>query len=470
MNFKELRNKYRELRYESYQSSQVENKVVLTFGYKLVGEEEEISFSHRIEYAHYKNGEILPSWFAAEHLAKLQNMVFLIGMAETISYWKLACPQKLVIACGSLEEAAIPFWKKLYYNGLGEFIYLNGIHLEKPEITQDSLVEIVSDQSKGQSESLPPYSESNLEGFLIPVGGGKDSVVTLELLRESASVNLPFVMSPPEAAYDCIRVAGYEEYLLATRILDKKIMEMNEQGYLNGHVPFSAILAFIASLGAALTGKKYIALSNEKSANEPSVPDTHFNHQYSKTLEFEKDFTEYFSTYGIKDLKYFSLLRPLYEIEIAKAFAKYEAYHKVFRSCNRGKKTNAWCGKCSKCLFVYIMLSPFIEKEVLAEIFGKDLFADKELLPILSELLGLEETKPFECVGTVWEVRYAMQQTVNKYGYTLENAPELLRAFIKGEILEIKPEEKYEAGDEIPQEYHRLVDDLICKEMHLANE
>ena len=43
------------------------------------------------------------------------------------------------------------------------------------------------------------------------------------------------------------------------------------------------------------------------------------------------------------------------------------------------------------------------------EIFGKDLWADPELKPIFEELNGTAEVKPFECVGTVEEVRACVE-------------------------------------------------------------
>lgn len=178
----------------------------------------------------------------------------------------------------------------------------------------------------------------DLKGNLIPVGGGKDSVVSLELLKDMKDDNLCFVMSPPQAAYDCIEVAGYKDYLLAKRYFDKRMLQMNNEGFLNGHVPFSAILGFIGVLGAALCGKQYIPLSNERSANESTVIGESFNHQYSKSYEFEEDFNDYVNKYLVANIEYFSLLRPLYEVEIAEKFSEARQYHQVFRSCNRGKK------------------------------------------------------------------------------------------------------------------------------------
>ena len=195
------------------------------------------------------------------------------------------------------------------------------------------------------------------------------------------------------------------------------MLQMNAEGYLNGHTPFSALLAFYTILLGFATKSKYIALSNESSANEPTVPDTEINHQYSKSVAFENDFRHYVSKYIDADIQYFSFLRPLNELQIAKFFSRAKEYRKVFKSCNAGSKTDSWCGKCPKCLFTWLALSPFIPRNELTEIFGKDLLKDNDLRVILDQLDGSVEVKPFECVGTVGEVRAC----VNKILQTDDN-------------------------------------------------
>ena len=438
MDYKQLRSEFKSFNYDSYDYTIIDEKLKLVFNYQLIGKEKTILFRHQVEY--YTKGEIP---FDLSVVSSLENFIFHIGMVETINYWKLACPKDLNVKCGYLSEDQINWWKKLYYHGLGEFIYLNNM---ADSVNEDDFLAIHSlDKSDETSQILARLKTS---GNLIPIGGGKDSVVTLEVLKGSREDNIPFVMSPPIAAYECIEVAGYSNYLEAKRVFDKKIIKMNREGYLNGHIPFSAILAFISTLGAALVGKKYIALSNEKSANEPSVIGTTFNHQYSKSFEFEKDFDNYSHSNLTEDISYFSLLRSLYEIEIGEMFSTYKKYHQVYRSCNRGKKENIWCGICAKCLFVYIILSPYIDREELIGQFGKDLLDDIELKPIFDELIGNKETKPFECVGTIWEVRHALNLTLKKY----DNAS-LLNYYksINGPKMTDKPT-KYEGGQLVPSE------------------
>ncbi|NTW32261.1 MAG: hypothetical protein HGB12_06510 [Bacteroidetes bacterium] len=332
---------------------------------------------------------------------KLSNIAFNIGMVELISYWKAACPKEIIIKPFFLNEEQKKWWKNLYYNGLGEFFYLNSI-----QTSIDDFVEIIS-----LSEDLPVKVSFNAESsVIIPVGGGKDSAVTIELLSEYSKDNLLLIMNPREACIQTASIAGYtdEKIIVVKRSIDPVLLKMNDEGFLNGHTPFSALLAFISLFCAYITGKKHIALSNESSANEATVENTSVNHQYSKSYEFEKDFRSYYMKYITEDVNYFSFLRPINELQIAKIFSKSNQYFTTFKSCNSGSKTDSWCGVCPKCLFTYIILSPFIKKDKLEEIFGKNLFNDKNLLEIFDQLIGISDTKPFECVGTIDEVNGAL--------------------------------------------------------------
>ena len=339
---------------------------------------------------------------------QLQTLAFHIGMIELVSYWKIACPKKVMVKPFSLTERQKSFWKKLYYNGLGEFFYLNTITCSE---TDFMIIETPEDK---------PFAKVDLplqEKAIIPVGGGKDSVVTLELLRNELPCT-PLIVNPRGATLGCVETAGYADgaFMVANRTLDPVMLQLNKEGYLNGHTPFSAMLAFVTILLGFGSGSRYIALSNESSANESTVPGTNINHQYSKSVEFERDFREYVAENINADIQYFSFLRPLSEMQIAYFFAQFEAYHKVFRSCNAGSKTDSWCGNCPKCLFTWLILSPFISREKLTEIFGKDLMADMNLRPIFEELNGTSAVKPFECVGTVEEVRACVDAMQNREG------------------------------------------------------
>ncbi len=379
----------------------------------------------------------------------LDRLVFDIGMIELISYWKCACPPTVKVSCGSLTDEQTAFWRKLYWNGLGEFFYTNGI-----AESQEGFLQVESGkrkvESKGIFEIQNPKSEIQ-NSYLVPIGGGKDSVVTLELLRRAGKTIRPLIMNPRGATVECARVGGFgmDEVLVIRRTIDPVLLELNAKGYLNGHTPFSAMLAFYTRLASALTGIPNVALSNESSANESTVRGTSVNHQYSKSLEFEDDFRKYVrvgsgecvvdSSRGqvlptthyplpteLSTFNYFSFLRPLSELQIAMLFSRFTAYHDVFRSCNAGSKQDIWCGHCAKCLFAYIILSPFVEPDRLNAIFGKSMLDDTTLEHEFRQLLGEAETKPFECVGTVGEVHQALRMTVERW--YKEKRPKLLES------------------------------------------
>lgn len=339
----------------------------------------------------------------------LYRLFFNLGMVETISYWKCVCPQILIVQCGEMTKEQCAWWKKLFYNGLGEFLYRNDI-----SISQDELLQIECKEA----DILPVKDDRVYTGCLVPVGGGKDSVVSLELMKNDLLTT--YCINGNETTNNIVKICDYrKDDYVAKRMLDAKLLELNKKGYLNGHIPFSAVVAFSSVIAAYLYGNKYIVLSNETSANETTVRNSFVNHQYSKSFEFEKDFMWYIKTIMSSDIHYFSLLRPLTEMQIAWLFSKCERFHKAFRSCNVGSKQGVWCCNCPKCLFVYIILLPFFDTNKLMDIFGENLLNKESLDLYFRELIGVEENKPFECVGTRREVLVALKAYVDKGGKSL---------------------------------------------------
>lgn len=344
--------------------------------------------------------------------------MFSLGMAELVSYWKCCCAPKVEIRCGGLSEKQKNMWKKLYFNGLGEFFYRNGIDADF-----DGFMTIEAPAPLPEKRFKP-----RLSGALVPVGGGKDSAVTLELLKKAGEDVTPFAINGRKAIYGCIEAAGIapEKSVIFKRTIDKTLLSLNKAGYLNGHTPFSAVVAFSAELCGCFLGKKYAVLSNESSANETYVDGKNVNHQYSKSTEFERDFREYCKDAFSECTEYFSLLRPLSEWQIAREFVKYPQYFPVFQSCNLGGKTDVWCCNCAKCLYVYILLAAFLDDSALFGIFGCDMLQKTELSDMFDGLMLDGEDKPFECVGTKNEVRLALAMALEKRRVS---PPPLLKRF-----------------------------------------
>ena len=312
----------------------------------------------------------------------------------------------------------------------------------------------------------PFQDPTEYKGFLVPVGGGKDSVVTLETLRGQDIMT--YHINDDSAIDEVIEVFNHTENdCRARRTLDPNMLELNRKGYLNGHTPFSAIVAFSSTAAAFLSGRRMIALSNETSANETTVRGSFVNHQYSKSYEFEQDFQNYIGQITTSDIHYFSFLRPLAEIEIAALFAQCRDYHRVFLSCNRGSKKGIWCCDCPKCLFVYIILSPFLPEEELVGIFGEKLLDKPSLEKDFRELVGIDENKPFECVGTRSEVGCALKAFVEKGGRSL--LTDRYREEILGERESLAEYlNRWEGRNHVPSEYQQILKEKLAEAREAA--
>ncbi len=394
----ELRNKYNEFKYKKYMISLDDDNIYLTYNFEITNLYE-FNPTITIKKKNYIKEKILDN-------KVLQNLVFNLGIVEAISYWKSTFSKNFIIECGYLNEEQKSFFKKLFYNGLGELRYRNNI-----EIEYDDFINITTTGNK--IELVKEYE--NYTDYIFPIGGGKDSNVTIELLNRRPD-NLCFIVNPKEVTLECAHASGfdYEHIIEVERIIDKNLLDLNSKGFINGHTPFSAMISFLSTLIGYLTHKKYIALSNENSANESNINGRNINHQYSKSIEYENDFRLYSSNYLYVNTEYFSFLRPISEYQIAYLFSKFDKYHSIFKSCNEGSKKEpwVWCNNCAKCLFVFIILSPFLYKDKLVNIFKEDLFEKEELLQLFIDLTGHGNLKPFDCVGTFYENRYAVSKTI----------------------------------------------------------
>lgn len=420
MKYKELRKKYPRFIYEKYSYKISGNNLEIFFNFKV---EEKLSSSPSLRSLHSLRSVTEPnirfrSKVIVENINKsrvalvevksprvLNNLVFHLGLMEILSYWKATCSPEIIIKAGPLNKEQIKWWKDLIINGMGQFFYENKIDYRKPNFIKISHLQRF-DKKSAIVEILPKLKNC----VLAPIGGGKDSAVALEILKKNKKRINCFSLNSTEAAKKIMKIASCKKPIIIRRRIDDKLLELNRRGFLNGHTPFSAYLAFLSILCTIIFGQKYIAFSNERSSNEGNIKylGKIINHQYSKSFDFEKKFKNYSKKYLVKNIGYFSFLRPLYEIQVAKLFSKYPKYFSSFLSCNEAyktasgtkKPTKKWCSNCPKCLFVFATLYPFIEKQKLIKIFGENLFKKKGLLPIMQELIGERKFKPFECVGT----------------------------------------------------------------------
>lgn len=401
-----------------------------SFFYELQTENQTYNFQETLTF---DAGKSLPDTTYQILNTILDNLLLMLG----ISYWKTFCPAVIKTPTIGLTKDQANFWNTVYTKGLGEFFYKN--QLDFHGLINFPYV-VASEQREIASSFTTPRNDKR---SLLLFGGGKDSIVSAELLKKHNKPFDLFIVNPTN-----IHLSTAEQVkttiISFKRILDPQLLELNKQPNIyNGHVPATAMVDFIAVFAAMLYGYDNIIASNEHSANYGNVNylGETINHQWSKTLEFEKMFQEYLETYITSEITYFSLLRPWYEIRIVKEFIHYPQYFPYFSSCNTNFKlrttnyelptTDRWCGKCPKCLFVFILLSAYLPRTQVLTIFNKNLYADYELLQYLRELLGIDATKPFECVGTPEETTYALWKAYT----TGEYANDILIAYFVEEIL-----------------------------------
>jgi len=358
-------------------------------------------------------------------VAAAARLVFLLA---GVSSYKTAAPPVINTGETALTPREREFLRGFYTDGLGEFAYRNGIDLSGLRIEGPSAPETPAPETPAPAAGRPAPGPSapGQPRALVPFGGGIDSIVTVELVRQHADVAL-FVVSRPGDRFDAIErpaaVTGLP-VARAEREIDPQLLRSRELGFLNGHVPVTGIISAIAVMAAALEGRDAVVMSNEWSASVPTVQagDHAVNHQYSKSAAFEAAFRDVLAgtsaalPAGVAMPDYFSALRPRTELWIADRFARMRQYHGTFRSCNRAfhidpaKRLDHWCGQCDKCCFIDLILAPFLSATELGAIFGgREPLADPALAGRFRALLGdTDLSKPFECVGEVNECRAAL--------------------------------------------------------------
>ncbi|WP_426511257.1 hypothetical protein ACPPVO_11920 [Dactylosporangium sp. McL0621] len=333
----------------------------------------------------------------------LGRVLDLLYVAASTSYYKIAAPRRVELGDLALAEGALPWVRALYHDGLGEFAYRN-----KLEYVLDLPIDAPSTAPAPGWEHVPSGPP------LAAVGGGKDSIVSMEALHLAGLDPVLFSVNP-NAIIKSVMAVSPQPVRTVQRRLDPRMRELNESGAYNGHIPVTAINSLIAVAASLMHGLGPVVMSNESSASVPNLSwlGRDINHQWSKGLPAERHLRDALLAHaGLRDA-YFSLLRGLSELHIAGLFAKFTAYDEVVTSCNAAFKlrdaSDRWCGHCPKCRFVFLALAPFTGRERLVHIFGANVFTDMSQLEGYRELMGLTAHKPFECVGEIEESLVALR-------------------------------------------------------------
>ncbi|WP_242110732.1 UDP-N-acetyl-alpha-D-muramoyl-L-alanyl-L-glutamate epimerase [Luteimonas aquatica] len=390
---------------------------------------------------------------AAEQALRLLHLI------AGVSYYKAAIPGEIRIEGYGIDAGTAALMEEIYVNGLGEFAYRNGLNLHG-RIRFPAEAALAAD-------ALAPALGLRRHA-LVAIGGGKDSLVSIEALRALDIAQTVTWVGGSQLIRACAERTGLPTLNLG-RQLAPELFEYNRQGAWNGHIPVTAINSAIMVFAAVLLGLDQVVFSNERSASYGSLIEGsgEVNHQWSKGWAFERDFGAHVQRRVAADLQYYSLLRPLSELAVARQFARSDRYDAHFSSCNRNfhllgeRPTSRWCGVCPKCHFVFLALAPFMPKPRLVGIFGRNLLDDPAQIGGYDALLEYQDHKPFECVGEGRESRAAMAALAERPEWREDAVIERFRREIRPQLdaaeLAIEPLLEIDAGprDGAPAE-HRI--------------
>ncbi|MBD9535078.1 endonuclease domain-containing protein [Stenotrophomonas sp. STM01] len=389
-----------------------------------------------------------PFQLEGERAAAVQRALQLLHLIAGVSYYKAGVPAQVSIDSYAIDADTAALVETVYLNGLGEFAYRNGLNLRGR--FKLPVNESLSLRERGWGEGSKANDLNLTHHALVAIGGGKDSLVSIEALRNAGVAETVTWIGGSQLIRACAERTGLP-MLNIGRTLAPELFELNRQGAWNGHIPVTAVNSAIMVLAALVQGVDQVVFSNERSASYGSqIAGTgEVNHQWSKGWAFEKAFGEYVQQHVAADLQYYSLLRPLSELAVARQFARTDFYDAHFSSCNRNfhilgeRPVNRWCGVCPKCHFVFLALAPFMPKTRLVRIFGRNLLDDSEQAGGYDALLEFQDHKPFECVGEGKESRAAMATLAArpewKEDVLVKRFANLIQPTLSAEELKIEP-------------------------------
>ncbi len=338
-----------------------------------------------------------------------------LHLATGISYYKIFVSKRIEHPY-KMDEAESNFWNEVFLSGLGEFLYVNNL-------SKDSIAKF---NPKDGAEFIDEISWQPVTSAMLGIGGGKDSIVAGELLKQAGVPLQGFVMATGEQLGQTQSVATTMDIGLSPvqRTIDKQLIELQAlPGAHSGHIPVSLIYGLVGATLAIANNYKYVVVANESSASIPRVSwqGMDINHQWSKSFDFEILLQNYLHRFVSEKLTYFSAIRPLGSIHIASIFANFSQYYTIFTSDNSvfridpSKRPNGrWSLESPKSLSSFILLAPWLSETELLETFGRDFLNEQSLEQLFYSLLEIEGHQPLDCVGTAEELLISLNLAVKQ--------------------------------------------------------
>lgn len=270
--------------------------------------------------------------------------------------------------------------------------------------------------------------ETNTPQVLSFCGGGKDSLVAMQLLEQGSIEYASFAYSnsvygKADLQHDLINqllAHGKPSRQHALRVydsfIDAPVLQLCPEYEIKEILAAETPSSLFAVLPVMLEhGYRYIVLAHERSANTGNLiwPETgeDVNHQWGKSYQAELLLNQYLQSEFIANCEYFSVLQPVYDTLIFNLLRRDQQAVLDTHSCNIRKP---WCLKCPKCAYVWLNYMAYLDCEAIDNLFGANLFDIQENQQWYYQMLGLGEHTPFECIGQIEEVRLAFEMCKQK--------------------------------------------------------
>lgn len=208
--------RYSALRFTGYDSDTATGTVA--FRYTLVpvgGEVQPVEFVETVTFE-------LPADAASADWDAAGPVLPLLGAVLGLSYYKTAAPPVYELDVDGLTTEAHHFISDALRHGLAEFAYRAGL---------SGLLETAIPALRPRAVAASPRQLDSelLATPLVPIGGGKDSVVTVESLRAAGLTITQFSVNPNAIMRAVAAVSG-DRFIAARRTIDPLLLQLNSCG------------------------------------------------------------------------------------------------------------------------------------------------------------------------------------------------------------------------------------------------
>ena len=352
---------------------------------------------------------------------KLMNKIYAhIALCETFKYCSLF-PRKIDFSRISsyLNVESLDFFLHTFKNAYSQCSYENEIdNSYEPILIYGDFLEDSS-----------PITLTNYfnETILVGNGGGKDSFLAMKILDQANLSYSAYQWTRPEygkSQYQHNLCAKLLKYTAPIKSHHVSVFDDFTEGpfiklyysHLKGSFTLGIPECIFEALPVMLQNRyNALCFANERSSDTGNLYweglQGVVNHQWVKSLEAELYFQDFIEKFLVKDFRFFSILKPIYDYKIFGYLSLFPEFIKSSHSCNIDKP---WCKKCAKCAYVWLGYLAHFEKSLVDEIFGINPFDDEDLLVHYKNMTGIEGHRSFECIGNIEECQLFMKKCIDK--------------------------------------------------------